>query len=61
MDVNPRYKYIDDLHGGLSYYVLESEVFIFNVNFILKNENENCSVVPINGHYITFRSSTKEA
>ena len=58
MDVDPGYKYIEKLPGGVSWYMLETKDFISSINFKLKNENSQ--LVSFNGQSITFRLSMKE-
>ena len=58
MDIDPGYKYIEKFRGGVQWCVMESEVFISNISFKLKNGNGN--LVSFNGQSITFRLSIKE-
>ena len=58
MTVDPGYKFVEKLAGGLSWYVMVSKVFISSIRFKLKNENGK--LVSFNGQSITFRLSTKE-
>ena len=41
MDVDPGYKNIDKFTGGFQWYLTSSNVFISNIIFKLKIENEN--------------------
>ena len=58
MEVEPGYKYIENFHGGVQWYMLESKDIISSNCFKLKNENE--SLVSFNGQSLTFRLSIKE-
>ena len=58
MDVDPGYKYIEKLRGGVMWYMMESKDIISSVCFKLKNENNK--LVSFNGQSITFRLSIKE-
>ena len=58
MDVDPGYKYIKKLHGGVQWYMMESKDTISSFCFKLKNENNQ--LVSFNGRSITFRLSIKE-
>ena len=58
MDVDPGYKYIKKLRGGVQWYMMGSKDFISSISF--KLENENGSLVSFNGQSITFRLSNKE-
>ena len=58
MDVDPEYKYIEKIRGGVQWYMMESEDIISNISFILKYENNQ--LVPFNGQSITFKLSIKE-
>ena len=58
MDVDPGYKYIEKIHGGVQWYMMESIDFISSICFKLKYENEN--FVSFNGQSLTFRLSIKE-
>ena len=58
MDVDSGYKYIEKLHGGVQWYMMESKDIISNICFKLKNENNQ--LVSFNGQSITFRLSIKE-
>ena len=58
MDVDPGYKYIVKFHGGVQWYMMESEDIISSICFKLKNENGN--LVSFNGQSITFRLSIKK-
>ena len=58
MDVDPGYKYIQKLRGGVQWYMMESRKFISSICFKLKKEN--IILVSFNGQSITFRLSIKE-
>ena len=58
MDVNPGFRYIEKLRGGIQWYMMESKDIISSICFKLKNENGN--LVSFNGQSITFRLSIKE-
>ena len=58
MDVDPSYKYIAKIRGGVQWYMMESKDIISSVCFKLKNENNQ--LVSFNGQSITFRLSIKE-
>ena len=59
MDVNPGFKFIEKIRGGVQWYGLESKDNISNVCF--KLENENNQLVSFNSQSITFRLSIKES
>ena len=52
MDVDPGYKYIEKLCGGVQWYMMESKDIISSICFKLKNENNR--PVSINGQIIFF-------
>ena len=58
MDVDPGYKYIEKLRGGIQWYMMDTKDFISSINF--KFENENGNLVSFNGQSITFRLSIRE-
>ena len=58
MDVDPGYRYIHKFHGGVQWYMLETNDFISSINFKLKNENGE--LVSFNGQSVSFRLSIKE-
>ena len=58
MDVDPGYKYIEKIRGGVKWYMMESKDIISSICFKLKNEHGN--LVSFNGQSITFRLSIKE-
>ena len=58
MDVNPRFKYVEKIRGGIQRFMMESEGFISGIRFRLRNENGN--LVSFNGQSVTFRLSIKE-
>ena len=58
MDVDPGYKHIGKIRGGLQWYMMESIDIISSVCFQLKNEN--IQLVSFNGQSKTFRLSFKK-
>ena len=58
MDIDPGYKIIEKIHGGVQWYMMESNDIISSTCFKLKNENGN--LVSFNGQTLTFRLSIKE-
>ena len=58
MAVDPRYKYIEKLRGGVQWYMVESNDSISSISFGRKIENNE--LVSFNGQSITFRLSIKE-
>ena len=58
MDVDPGYKYIEKFHGGIQWYMMETNDQISSFCFKLKNENGN--LVSFNGQLLTLRSSIRE-
>ena len=58
MDVDPGYKYIEKIRGGISWYMLQSKDIISCFSFKLKIENNE--IVSFNGQSITFRLPIKE-
>ena len=58
MVVDPGYKYIEKLRGGVQGYMMESKDVISSNCFNLKNENNQ--IVSFNCQSITFRLSIKE-
>ena len=58
MDVDPGYEYIEKFHGGVQWYMMESNDIISSICFKLKNENNQ--IVSFNGQSITFRLSIKD-
>ena len=58
MDVDPGYKYIEKLRGGVQWYMMDTEDFFSSVNFKLKNENDE--LVSFNRQSITFRLSIEK-
>ena len=58
MDVDPGYRYIHKFHGGVQWYMLNTNDFISSINFKLKNESGD--LVSFNGQSVTFRLSIKE-
>ena len=57
MDVNPGFRYIEKVRGGVQWYLIETKDVISSISFELKNENGN--LVSFNGQSITFRLSIK--
>ena len=53
MDVDPGYKYIETIRGGIAWFKSDSKNVISSINFELKNENRN--LVSFNGQSVTFR------
>ena len=58
MTVDPGYKFIEKLYGGVQWYIMESKDIISSICFKLKNEN--IEMVSFNGQSISFRLSIKE-
>ena len=58
MDVDPRYKYIENFRGGVQWHMIESKDFILGNCFKLKIKNNQ--IVSFSGQPKTFRFSTKE-
>ena len=58
MTVNPRYKYLESLAGGVTWYMTETKDAILSISFKLKTEIKE--LVSINGQSISFRLSIKE-
>ena len=58
MDVNPGYKYIGKVRGGVQGYMMNTKDFKSSNNFKIKNENDQ--IVSFNGQSFTFRISIKE-
>ena len=58
MTVDPGYKYVEKISGGISWYMMQSKDIISSICFKLKNENNQ--LVSFNGQSITFRLSIKE-
>ena len=59
MDVSPGYKYLENVSGCISWYIMQSKDFISSICFSLKNENDQ--IVPFNGESsISFRVSIKK-
>ena len=58
MDVDPGYKYIEKIHGGVQWYMMEPKDIISSLCFKLKKENWN--LVSFNWQSLTFRLSIKE-
>ena len=58
MTVYPGEKYVEKVHGGEIWYMMDSKDFISNFSFKLKNGIGD--MVSFNGQSITFRLSTNE-
>ena len=58
MDVDPGYKYIEKVRGGVQWYMMESKDNISSICFKFKSENNQ--IVSFNGQSQTFRLSIKE-
>ena len=58
MTVDPGYKYVERLAGGISWYMMETKDFVSSISFQLKNENGD--LVSFKGQNISFRFSIKE-
>ena len=58
MDVNPGYKYIEKIRGGVQWYLMDTKDLISSNSFKLKNENNK--LVSFNGQSVIFRLSIKE-
>ena len=58
MDVDPGYKYIEKIRGGVQWYIMETKDVISSVCFKLKNKNNK--LLAIDGPSITFQLSIKE-
>ena len=58
MTVDPGYKYVEQLSGGIGWYMMQSKDLISSICFKLKNENNQ--LVSFNGQSISFRLSIKE-
>ena len=53
MTVDPGYKYVEKISGGISWYMMQSKNIISNFCFKLKNENNQ--LVSFNGQSVSFR------
>ena len=58
MTVDPGYKHVKKISGGISWYMMQSKDIISSICLKLKNENNQ--IVSFNGQSITFRFSIKE-
>ena len=58
MTVDPGFKYVEKVSGGITWYMMQSKDIISSICFKLKNENNE--LVSFNGQSITFRLSIKE-
>ena len=59
IDINPSYRYIEQLKGGFQCYFMNTNGFISNINFKLNNEKKE--LASINGQSVPFRLSIKQA
>ena len=58
MTVDPGYKKLEKLCGGISWYMMQSKDIISSICFKLKNENNQ--LVSFNGQSISSRLSIQE-
>ena len=58
MDVDPGYKYMEHIRGGVQWHMMESKDYISSISFKLKNGNKD--LVSFNGQSITFRLPIEE-
>ena len=58
MTVDPGYKYVERIAGGIAWYMMESKDILSSISFKLKNENKQ--LVSFSGQSITFRLSMKQ-
>ena len=58
MNVDPGYKYIEKIRGGIQWYMMETKDFVSSISFELKNEKNE--LVSSNGQSVPFRFSIKE-
>ena len=58
MDADPGYRYLEKFRGRIQWFMVESNDFISNINFKLKNGHNK--LVSCNGQSITFRLSIEE-
>ena len=58
MTVDPGYKYVGNLSGAISWYMMQSKAIISSICFKLKNEKNQ--LVSFNGQSVTFRLSFKD-
>ena len=58
MDVDPGYKCIEKVRGGIQWYMMDTEDFVSSISVKLKNKNDE--LVSFNEQSITFRTSIKE-
>ena len=58
MDVDAEYKYIEEIRGGVQWYMKQSKDIISSICFKLKIENNQ--IVSFNGQSKTFGLSIKE-
>ena len=58
MDVDPGYKFVERVPGGVQWYMMQSKNIISSICFKLKIENGK--LVPFNGQSVTFRLSIKK-
>ena len=58
LDVDPGYKFIEKVRGGIQWYMMNTKDFISSMNFKIKNEHDE--LVSFNGQIITFRIPIKK-
>ena len=58
MGIEPGYKYIEKIRGGIQWYMMEPKKVIWSIPFKLKNENNQ--LLSFNNQSISFRLSIKE-
>ena len=58
MTVEPGYKYVETIAGGVTWYMMERKDVVSSISLKLKNENGN--LASSNGQNISFRLSIKE-
>ena len=57
-DIDPGYKYIENLRAGVQWYMIQSKDVISSICFKIKNENNQ--LVSFNGQSVSFRLLIKE-
>ena len=58
MTVDPGYKNVENIAGGISWYMMNTKNFVSSISFKLKIENDD--LVSSNGQSITFGLSIKK-
>ena len=58
MTIDPGYKYLERFAEAISWYMMITIDFISNINFKMKNENDE--LVSFNGRTLTFRLPNKK-